>query len=162
MKTLSGTFRFVVLAVIAMVVVVSCCDFPFIPQIASYCVEIGSQDKGPTYAEWKDDGTPFYRALEQVRGHNGQYCLCVIKKPGEKPQPYDYKCHSRYNCPPDNGPPGNIRTVKVTKSKAADNLAAGESAANDPNVMHRVQSPDPGDIKQVLDALATPTSMPSH
>jgi len=125
-------------------------------------VEIGSQHKGPTYAEWKDDGKDFYRALEQVRGHNGEYCLCVIKKPGEKPQPYDYKCHSRYNCLPENSPPGNIRTVKVTKSKAADNTANGQSAANDPNVMHRVQSPDRGDIKQVVDALATPTPMPTH
>jgi len=46
-----------------------------------------------------------------------------------------------------------IRTVKVTKSKAADNIAAGESAANDPNVVHRIQSPNPGDIKKVLDTL---------
>ena len=58
------------------------------------------------------------------------------------------KCHEDYKCPPDNSPPVNIRTVKVTKSKAADNIAAGESAVNDPNVMYRVQSPDPGDIKQ--------------
>jgi hypothetical protein len=41
----------------------------------------------------------------------------------------------------------------VTKSKAADEIAAGESAANDPNVMHRVQSPDPSDIKKVLGTL---------
>ena len=50
-------------------------------------------------------------------------------------------------------PPVNIRTVKVTKSKAADNIAAGESAVNDPNVMHKVRSPYPGDISKVLDAL---------
>ena len=47
-------------------------------------------------------------------------------------------------------PSGNIRTVKVTKSKAADNIATGESAVNDPNAMHKIQSPDPGDIKEVL------------
>ena len=35
--------------------------------------------------------------------------------------------------PSENSPPVNIRTVKVTKSKVADNIAAGESAVNDPN-----------------------------
>ena len=35
-------------------------------------------------------------------------------------------------------PSVKIRTVKVTKSKAADSVAAGESAANDPNVMHKI------------------------
>ena len=56
-------------------------------------------------------------------------------------------------CPPENNPPGNIRTVKVTKSKAADNIAAGESAVNDPHATYRVQSADPGDIIKVLEAL---------
>jgi len=148
MKTLSVRFRFVVIGVIAIVAVVSCCNFPFITDTISY-VEIGHELRGKrTYVEWKDDGADFYRALEQVRGHKGEYCLCVMKTPDATPQRIDYSKCPGYECPP-----GNIRTVKVTKSKAADNIAAGESAVNDPHVTYRVQSPDPGDIIKVLDAL---------
>jgi hypothetical protein len=159
MKTLSVRFRFVVIGVIVTVAVVSCCYFPSITDtIPRASVEIGHDVRGKrTYVEWKDDGAKFKKALEQVRGHNGgEYCICVIEKPGDKPDQYpNSKCTGRYTCPPapENSPSGNIRTVKVTKSKAADNIAAGESAVNDPHVTYRVQSPDPGDIKKVLDAL---------
>ena len=158
MRTLSGKFAFVVLAVIVIVGVVSCCNFPFIPKIASYSVEIGGKQKGLTYVEWKDEAK-FKQALEQVRGHGGEYCICVLKKPGAKPYLYaDSKCHKYYKCPSENSPSENspsvnIRTVKVTKSKVADNIAAGESAVNDPNVTYRVQSAYPGDIKDVVDKL---------
>jgi hypothetical protein len=152
MKGLSVRFRFVAFGVIAIVAVVSCCPFPFIPDIATYSVEIGGKQKASTYVEWKDDGAKFKQALEQVRSHadkGASYCICVIEKTGDKPYRYPYsKCLGRYECPP-----GNIRTVKVTKSKAADTIAAGESAVNDPHVTYRVQSPDPGDISKVLDAL---------
>jgi hypothetical protein len=157
MKTLSGRFRFVVFGVIVIVAVVSCCYFPSITDtIPRASVEIGHDVRGKrTYVEWKDDGAKFKQALEQVRGHNGgEYCICVIEKPGDKPSQYpDSKCHKDYECPPENSPPGNIRTVKVTKSKAADDIAVGQSAANDPNITYRVQSPYPGDISKVLDAL---------
>ncbi|PYJ23014.1 MAG: hypothetical protein DME99_04010 [Verrucomicrobia bacterium] len=151
MKTLSGRFRFVVFGVIVIVAVVSCCNFPFIPDIASYSVEIGGKQKASTYVEWKDE-RQFENALKQVRGHEDKgasYCLCVMRTPHATHRRIPYsKCPRGYECPP-----GNIRTVKVTKSKAADNIAAGESAVNDPHVTYRVQSPYPGDITQVLDAL---------
>ena len=153
MKTLSGRFRFVVLAVIVIVVVVSCCYFPSIPdpRISSYAVEIGGKQRVPPYVEWKDKDD-FDKALAQVRANpKGKICVCVLES--SNGTPYLHKlnndCHSEEkDCPSE-----RIRTVKVTKSKAADNIAAGESAANDPNAMHRIQSPDPGDIKKVLDAL---------
>jgi hypothetical protein len=156
MKTLSVRFRFVVLGIIAIVVVGCCCYFPSITDtIPRASVEIGHDVRGKrTYVKWKDDGVKFKQALEQVRGHNGEYCICVLEKPGDKPYQYPYsKCPGHYTCPPENNPPGNIRTVKVTKSKAADNIAAGESAVNDPHATYRVQSADPGDISKVLDAL---------
>jgi hypothetical protein len=151
MNTLSGTFRFVVLGIIVMVVVVSCCIFPTIPNNVLYSVEIGGQQGPPTYVEWKDEHQ-FEQALQQIRGHavNGaNYCLCVVM-PGGTPHPYDSgnKCPPSYTCPPV-----NIRTVKVTKSKAADNIAAGESAVNDPNAYYRVRSPYPDDIAKVANAL---------
>jgi hypothetical protein len=152
MKTLSGTFRFVVLGVIVTVVVVSCCDFPFIPAILSYCVEIGGKQKGPTYGptyvEWKNKDA-FDEALAQVRHNNGKICICVLLNSGGKP----YRHPLNNDCPDYDCPSENIRTVKVTKSKAADNIAAAESAVNDPHVTYRVQSPYPGDISKVLNAL---------
>jgi hypothetical protein len=169
MNTLSPTFRLVVLGIVLIVVVVGCCTFPLPPvkdtnscfKVGTASVEIGYRPEAKskhnrtsgerTYVDWKDDGAAFARALEQVRRNNGQYCLCVIRKPGENPYKLEYP---NRNCPSDSPcPEVNIRTVKVTKSKAADNIAAGESVANDPNVMHRVQSPYPGDIINVLSTL---------
>jgi len=144
MKTLSGRFWFVVLAVIVIVAVASCCNFPFIPGILSYSVDIGSKQRVRKYVEWKNPAQ-FNAALDQVCAHHGNYDLYVLEREGaEEIHRYkDCKHHS----------PGNIRTVKVTKSKVADDIAAGESAVNDPHVTYRVQSPDPGDIIKVLDAL---------
>jgi hypothetical protein len=151
MKTQSGRFWFVVFGVVVIVAVGSCC-LPFVPGIASYRVEIGNQQKGPKYVNWKDKGK-FDDALKQVRGNpkgNAKICICVLERPHGTPYKHELNnyCSSDYSCPSE-----NIRTVKVTKSKVADAIAAGGSAVNDPNVMHRVQSSDPDDIKKVLDAL---------
>ena len=163
MKTISRRFRFVAFGVIVIVAVVSCCPFlPIVPKIALYSVEIGNQQSGQ-YVEWKDDGTGFKQALQQVRGRNGgDYCICIIE-PGRKLYQYPgSKCPEGYKCLSENSSPGNIRTVKVTKSKVADNTANGQSAVNDPNAFYRVRSPNPDDIKKVVAALATPTPMPTH
>ena len=149
MKMLSVRFRFLVFGVIVIVAVVSCCNFPFIPGILSYSVEIGHELRGKrTYVEWKDK-KEFDAALDQVcataAAHQATYDFHVkLNDNADDIHPYK-PCRSN--------PPGNIRTVKVTKSKVADDIAVGESAANDPNAMHRIQSSDPGDIKKVLDAL---------
>ena len=146
MKTLSRTFRFVVLGVIVTVGVVSCCTFPSITNTAPFFgVKIGnySKDNAPIFVRWKSEDK-FKAALEQVCGHQGEYDLFILRDNNKKE-------YWKKNCNPN--PPRNIRTVKVTKSKAADNIAAREPAANDPNVMHRVQSPDPGDIIKVLNTL---------
>ena len=142
MKTLSGRFWFVVFAVIVIVAVGSCCCLPVIPNIV-YSVEIGNQHTGQ-YVKWKQPD--FDNALDQVcwsRGHgHGWYEFYTDTDPTHlyKPCP----------APP---PTGKIRTVKVTKSKAADKIAAVEPAANDANAMYRVRSADPGDIETVLEAL---------
>lgn len=156
MKTLSGLFALVVIAVITTVVVVGCCNLPFIPGIATYSVEIGGAQKASTYVELKDK-VKFDAALAHIRSQSqmgGSYCLCFISTASDKPHPYDShnKCPPHYECPS-----AKIRTVRVTKSKAAHNLAAGESAVNDPHITYRVQSPDPKDISDVLAALATQT-----
>jgi hypothetical protein len=166
MKKLSRTFRFIVLGIIVTVVVVSCCNFPF-PSVfdtTSYAsLEIGHPlGRGHaisptptipprTYVEWKNE-RDFDNALAQVRDHakyGASYCLCVVK-PGGTPHPYDSynNCPKDYKCPSE-----HIRTIKLTKSKAADNVAAGESAVNDPHVTYKIQSPFPGDIIKVLSTL---------
>ena len=157
MKTLSERFWFVVFGIIVIVAVGSCCCLKSIPGIA-YSVEIGNTQRDQ-YVNWKQPA--FDNALIQLcEEHGGTYCLKAKLDNGSVTRRYYPKGHK--DCTDKDCSFGNIRTVKVTKSKAADNIAAGQSAANDPNVMHKVQSPDPGDIKQVLDALATPTPMPTH
>ena len=149
MKMLSRTLWFVVLGVIAIVAVVSCCYFPSVSGTKSYAtVEIGLPGKIPRYVEWKNKGD-FDKALAQVRGHSGKICICVLLNSGGEP----YRHELNNDCPDYHCPPENIRTVKTTKSKAADNIAAAESAVNDPNATYRIQSPDPGDIKNVLGTL---------
>ena len=146
MKTLSRTFRFVVLGVIVMVVVISCCDFPSIPGIITYCVELGNP-KLDQYVNWKQPA--FDNALIQLCDGGGTYCLKTKLDNGRIIDRYHPKGHKDCtNCSLE-----NIRTVKVTKSKVADNTANGQSAVNDPNAFYRVRSPDPGDIKKVLDEL---------
>jgi len=155
MKTPPVKFRFVVLGVIVIVAIVSCCPFPTFPVITgttSFAVAYirpGPRTTGPTYHEWKDKVT-FENALAQVHAHGGQICICVLESSGGTPYSHKWNndCLRNYHCPSE-----KIRTVKVTKSKAAENIAAGESAVNDPNITYRVQSPVPGDIAAVLDAL---------
>ncbi len=153
MKTLSGRFRFVVLGVIVIVAVVSCCYFPSIPdtRISLYSVVIGGKQRAPTiYVEWKNQHD-FDIALDRLRA-NGEYCLCAVEN--SNPHPHRYRPYKPSHCPSDYDCPSvNIRTVKVTKSKAADRIAAGESVANDPNVTWRVASSNPALIKNVLDEL---------
>jgi hypothetical protein len=149
MKTLSRRFRFVILGVIVIVVVGCSCYFPSIPdtRISLYSVKIGPRQKSdPQYVPWKSQ-SQFDAALKQVCNH-GTYCFQVKLDSGTVIPHYH---PSDSNCTNCSGL--NIRTVKVTKSKAAERTTAGESAANDPNVTWRVMSSDPGDIKTVLDAL---------
>jgi hypothetical protein len=137
MKTLSGTFAFVILAVIVIVAVVSCVT-QLIPNQQAL-LELGTKT---TYVEWKDQGQ-FDNALAQICQHGGYYDLTVLVKVGDQP------IHPYKPC----NPSVNIRTVRITKSKVADRTAAGESAANDPNAMHKIASAYIGDVKQVLNAL---------
>ena len=108
--------------------------------------EISWQTSAHPYGEWTTKEN-FDNALDKVcwsHGHgHGWYEFYIDTD----------RTHLYKPCPPPPPPRGKIRTVKVTKSKAADKIAAAEPIANDPNVMYRVQSPDPGDIQTVLDAL---------
>jgi len=143
MKALSRRFWFVVFGIIVIVAVGACCCLPLIPGIVSplYGVEIGNMPGGQ-YVKLKNKDS-FDNVLDKVCANRGDYDLYFLMNDHSQPiHPYR-PCKA----------PANIRTVKVTKSKVADNRAIGQSAANDPNFMHRVQSPVKDDIKAVVDAL---------
>jgi hypothetical protein len=138
MKAPSGIFAFVILAAIVTLAVVSCVTYQFVANQQALLV-IGTKT---TYAEWKDQGQ-FDNALARICQHGGYYDLTVLVKVGDQPiHPYK-PCNRSVN----------IRTVKITKSKVADRTAAGESAANDPNAMHKIASAYTDDARQVLNAL---------
>jgi hypothetical protein len=142
MRTLSRIFALVVLVGIVIVAIVSCCNLALVPNQKSF-VAIGTkQGIKMTYVEWKSQGQ-FDKALERVCKHGGYYDLFVLMN--DRAQPiHPYKpCNASLN----------IRTVMVTKSKVAEGAAAGESVANDPNVVMKVASAYPGDIIEVLEAL---------
>ena len=140
MKTLSGTFALVILAVIVTVAVVSCYQAPALVPNQKFLLYIGTKTLfKTTYVEWTTEDQ-FDEALKQVCQHGGTYEIRKLKADGEKP--YDAKPCIEI-----------LKTVKVTKSKVADDIAAGESAANDPNATHKIASAYIDDVRQVLNAL---------
>ena len=142
MKTRSGTFAFVAFAVLATVVVVSC-SVQLVPN-QKLLLYIGTKTLfKTTYVEWTTEDQ-FDEALKQVCQHGGTYEIRKLKADGEKP--YDARPCIEI-----------LKTVKVTKSKVADDAAAGASAGNDPHVTMKVAAASIEDVKRVLDALATPT-----
>ncbi|SRR6266566_1313158 len=136
MKTLSGTFAFVVLAVIAVVTILSCrAKHAFADQ--KFTLYIGE------YAEVPDaDEDAFKNALKKLKKNGGQCDIKFLRKEGEEPiKDYCDKLDL------------SLKTDKVTKSEVANSAAAGESTANDPNVTYKVTSANPTDIEDVLKKL---------
>jgi hypothetical protein len=140
MKTLSRTLAFVVLAVILIVAVVSC-TFRLVPK-QQFLLYIGTKPifGKPTYVYWTTE-EKFDDALKQVCQNGGTYTIRKLKAEGE--EPYDAKPCKEI-----------LKTVKVTKSKVSDDVAAGESAGNDPNVVYKIAATSLEDTKKVLDALS--------
>ena len=135
MKTLSGTFTFVVLAAVAIVVIITFRAFaqPTQPPAAKkFALNIGrtEQDYVDVYKDRFDE------ALRKLESHGGQYEIAFKDDDGHVTDHY----HAL-----------NIKTDKVTTSKVAQNSPAGESAANDPNATHHLSSDSAPDIKAVLD-----------
>ena len=143
MKTLSGTFAFVVLAVIAIVTVLSCQT-----QLSSANrrkeKRIGDPDAiPPIYVEFKNgQEDPFRAALTTLKQRGGDCQIFLLRKSGD-PVIFNY-CDSI---------PSRLKTNKIIKSAAANNARPEESIANDPNVTYRVASANQADIDAVLQTL---------
>jgi hypothetical protein len=140
MKTLSRIFALVVLVGIVIVAVISCYQAPALVPNQKFLLYIGTKTIfKTTYVEWTTEDE-FDEALKQVCQHGGTYEIRKLKADGEKP--YDAKPCIEI-----------LKTVKVTKSKVADDAAAGASAANDPNATHKIAAVKEEDITKVLSAL---------
>jgi hypothetical protein len=125
MKTLFGTLAFVVLAVIAVVTLISC---PAKPAFTEQKFTLHFKE-----AEVPDEDA-FKKALTTLKEHGGQYRL-RLKHNNKVTDPYD---------------PLSLKTDKATKSEVANRTAAGESTAS---ITYRVTSADPTDIEGVIKTL---------
>jgi hypothetical protein len=142
MKTLSGTFVFVVLAVVAIVAVLTFHAFAQPKQVAAkkFFLKIG----GPTkedYVEVKNQGE-FDTALNTLAKNGGQHTIRFRIDQNKVFDPYDPNNPNHH---------ASIKTDKVTTSEIAKRAPAGEAAANDPSVTYHLSSDSTTDIKNVLD-----------
>ena len=143
MKTVSGTFTAVVLAIVAIVAVLTFRAFATAtPAQTSAHQKFTLKIGGPTQEDYVDlkSQDVFDTALKTLGDHGGQYHIRFLAKEGATPvDPYYPGGHA------------SIKTDKVTMSDLAKNAPAGESATNDPNVTVRVSANDATDIKNILD-----------
>ena len=136
MKTPSGKFKVIGLAVIATVSVV----------IFQGCVSIISDGTEMTLKIGKDDmfvefvpgGKEKFDAVLRRLSTN-QYHIRYLKKPGAEVDP-DY-----------HPPRISLKTDKVTTSELAKNEPIG-----DPSITYKVRTPNLQDVKDILDALKSP------
>lgn len=144
MKPLSGTLAFIGLIAVVMIVFACCMKPTSSGQLVD--VKIGDPDaKPPRYAELKgglaSEGK-LRAALAKIKRHNGVCDITFLRDPAHQPD-LDYCKHIDVS----------LKTDRIIKSEVASNGANDSSAANDPNLMYRIASPDPTDITGVLELL---------
>jgi hypothetical protein len=159
MKTLFRTFGFPLLALIAIIAVLAIrglaqptttpvptpCPDPH-PQDLKIVLKIaghGSDD----YAELND---PTAKELQGALNHLTSGALYNLRSDDGHGNIKDY-CHTHGAL----DGPASIKTDKITTSEVAQRALQG-SAANDPNLTHRITSNNPADISAVLNTLKQP------
>jgi len=139
MKPLSGILAFIGLTVLGMLIA-GCLVKKSSSRIHNvmFCIEIGDPN---TYVELKDashDGqVKLHGKLNKAKDKGGKCEIKFLAQDGGTPDP-DYCQHTV-----------TLKTDRVIKSELASNRGRDSSAANDPNLMHRVSSPDPQDITEI-------------
>jgi hypothetical protein len=137
MKTPSRTLTYVALALAVIVAAFAFRTFATAPPTPSdpqkFNLTIGRT--ADDYVDLKDKNA-FDKALSDLTSHGGQYQL-------------SYKATAT-STPIGSYRPVTIKTDKVTTSKVAQNASAGESVANDPNVVSHLSSDLASDVKNVL------------
>jgi hypothetical protein len=137
MKTPSGKFKVIVLAVIATVSVV----------IFQACANELWDGKKVTLKIGKDENT----FVEFVPGGKAKFDN-VLRRLPKKQYSIRYKKNDTAEVDPDYHPPRiSLKTDKVTTSELAKNEPPG-----DPNIIQKVTTTKLQDVKDILDALKTP------
>jgi hypothetical protein len=152
MKTLSGTFAFVVLAVIAIVTLPSCSKQVTEADEKKLTLKFGKKT-GTTTEYIEVDKTAFDNALCALLAHGGTSDVEFLADAKASATP-----HYTPSCTP---PPVSINTDKITTSGVAQTEPAEESAAYDPNVVYRVSANKVKDIKDVVNSFEEPTPTPT-
>jgi hypothetical protein len=151
MKTLSGTFAFVALTVIASVTLPSCCRKPVSEEVVNdkkFFLKFGKTKDD--FADVTDKGA-FIEALRRFGEDNIK--VKFLDRPGGTEEEYP---------PLPNSANTGIKTDKVTTSQVAQNAPIQESAAYDPNATYHVKSNNAADVENLLKTFkATPTPTPS-
>ena len=139
MQTVLPTFAFLGLAAAAIIAIDSCSTQTIAPNQNVEMILGDPNANPPRYVELKPDAEGKLRhALAKIKAHNG---ICEITFLGHaQGTPDPHYCETIG---------ARLKTDRVIKSAAATNAGAGNSAANDPNLMHRVASPDPSDVSDV-------------
>ena len=144
MKTLSRTFAFILLAIVAIVAFMSCVtkfdNYKYVRQIGD------PNAHPPVYRGFKkgdDNDSDFRRALIALK-RNGGACEITILHPGPHQTPIPGYCEHLNAV--------KLKTDRVMKSKTANNTVAAESVANDPNVTWRIQA-NLEDMNNVMNTL---------
>jgi hypothetical protein len=165
MKTLSGTFAFVALAVIAIGTLPSCCKQVSKEVLAdekfclehNFCLKFGKKKENDEYEYVEVKQPDFDNALCALKARDGEpknYKVRFLANAKATPDD-DYDPPS---CPPT---PVSIKTDKITTSGVARTEPAEESSAYDPNAVHRVRSNNKADIENVLKTFTTPSPTPT-
>jgi hypothetical protein len=146
MKTPLVALAFAGLAATAIIAVASCSTH-LLPGSQNVEVIIGDPNaKPPKYVELKHglaDEHDLQCALYKIKS-NGGVCEITFLRGTSDPPDAEYCKHiNNINC----------NTKKVIKSAAANSAGNANSAANDPNLMHRIASPYPADTAAVLQLL---------
>jgi hypothetical protein len=141
MKTLSGTFAFIVVAVMAILAVVSFRSFAAGSKQHTVADKKFRLKIGKTLSDYADvrSKDEFIKALDTFPPD--QYDIYYIEGTGATPEHY----------PPLPQHKTGLKTDKVTASEVARNAPQGESVANDPNATHLLTSDNATEIKAVLD-----------
>jgi hypothetical protein len=111
-----------------------------------FCIEIGQNTN--KYVNLKDTSAngqkTLHDKLNKAKQNGGECHITYLDKDGGKPD--SNYCQERAV---------TLKTDRVIKSELASNRGRDSSAANDPNLMHKVSSPDLTDITDIA-ALLNP------
>jgi len=150
MKPLSGIPAFIGLTVLA-VLIAGC----FVKKPAArlsedvlFSIEIGHQNNPDKYVELIDTSSNGQKTLHEKLNNAKQHGSCKIQYKGPEPHATADPNYCDHNV--------TLKTDRVIKSELASNRGRDSSAANDPNVMHKVQSQDLQDITDIAALLKIP------